>query len=41
MRLYELYADYAMKNPFYTPEMPIRAELFENSIQKYIRGINI
>src|SRR6187549_3812924 len=25
-KIYELYADYVMKNPFYTVEMPIRCE---------------
>ncbi|RKP13768.1 Sybindin-like protein, partial [Piptocephalis cylindrospora] len=28
-RVYELYADFVMKNPFYTPEMPIRCEKFD------------
>jgi hypothetical protein len=28
-RIYELYADYVMKNPFHTPEMPVRCELFD------------
>ncbi len=26
--VYELYADYVLKNPFYEMEMPIRCELF-------------
>ena len=26
-KIYELYADYALKNPFYSLEMPIRAGL--------------
>lgn len=29
---YEAYADTVMKNPFYTPEMPIRIEAFDQRI---------
>merc|ERR1712200_269150 len=32
-KLYELYADYALKNPFYSLEMPIRADLFDQNLQ--------
>lgn len=39
-RIYELYSDYAMKNPFFLPDMPIRAELFDLAIQKLIKQIN-
>jgi hypothetical protein len=39
-RLYEIYADFAMKNPFYQPEMPIRAELFDLAINKFVKSIN-
>lgn len=28
----ETYVDYALKNPFYTPDMPIRCELFDINI---------
>ncbi|KAF8333520.1 Sybindin-like protein [Cantharellus anzutake] len=28
-RIYESYSDFAMKNPFHTPEMPIRSEAFD------------
>ena len=28
-RVYQLYADYALKNPFHAMDMPIRSELFE------------
>jgi hypothetical protein len=28
-RVYEAYADTVMKNPFHTPEMPIRSEAFD------------
>lgn len=39
-RVYELYADYVMKNPFYQLEMPIRCEMFERKLNSYIREIN-
>lgn len=39
-RFYEIYADYAMKNPFYTPEMPIRAELFSIEIERFAKVVN-
>lgn len=35
-RLYELYADYVLKNPFYTPEMPIRCQLFDANLVKLV-----
>ena len=28
-KIYELYADYALKNPFYSLEQPLRCELFD------------
>ena len=31
-RLYSIYADFALKNPFYSLEMPIRAELFDTHV---------
>jgi len=31
-KVYEAYADAAMKNPFQTPEMPIRSEKFDSRI---------
>ncbi|KAI9332318.1 Sybindin-like protein [Zopfochytrium polystomum] len=39
-RIYEAFADYVMKNPFYTPEMPIRAELFDLAVNKVARMVN-
>ena len=30
-RVYELYADLVLKNPFYELEMPIRVELFDEA----------
>ncbi|CAK8698187.1 unnamed protein product [Clavelina lepadiformis] len=31
-RLYTIYADFALKNPFYSLEMPIRTELFDTHV---------
>nr|XP_002126416.1 trafficking protein particle complex subunit 4-like [Ciona intestinalis] len=31
-RLYTIYSDYALKNPFYSLEMPIRTELFDSQV---------
>ena len=39
-RIYEIYSDYAMKNPFFTPDMPIRAELFDLNVTKLVKQIN-
>jgi len=36
-RVYELYADYVMKNPFYTVEMPIRVEKFDRALDGFIK----
>jgi len=38
-KVYELYADYALKNPFYSLEMPIRADLFDSNLQVAIDQI--
>lgn len=39
-RIYDLYSDYVMKNPFYSLEMPIRCDMFERKLSSYIREIN-
>jgi hypothetical protein len=31
-RIYNLYCDFVLKNPFYEVEMPIRCELFDQSL---------
>jgi hypothetical protein len=36
-RVYELYGDYVLKNPFYTPEMPIRCELFDINLNQLLK----
>ena len=39
--IYELYADYVLKNPFYEMEMPIRCELFNRHVEKHIQSRSI
>lgn len=39
-RVYEMYTDYVMKNPFYQLEMPVRCDLFDRKLSSYIREIN-
>lgn len=31
-KIYELYADFALKNPFYSLEQPLRCELFDQNL---------
>ncbi|XKL63695.1 hypothetical protein PGB90_006059 [Kerria lacca] len=38
-RIYELYADYVLKNPFYSLEMPIRCELFDQNLQLLLEQV--
>ena len=35
-KLYELYGDFALKNPFYSLEMPIRCDAFDTNLQKLL-----
>ncbi|KAK1778251.1 Sybindin-like family-domain-containing protein [Copromyces sp. CBS 386.78] len=39
-RIYELYSDYVMKNPFYQLEMPIRCDMFDRKLLSHIREVN-
>ncbi|KAI1365038.1 Sybindin-like protein [Xylaria arbuscula] len=39
-KVYDLYADYVTKNPFYQLEMPIRCDTFDRKLNSYIREIN-
>ncbi len=39
-KIYELYADYVMKNPFYQTEMPVRCESFDRKLGLYVRPLN-
>lgn len=36
-RIYELYTDFVLKNPFYETEQVIRCELFDEAIENVIR----
>jgi len=38
-KVYELYSDYVLKNPFYSLEMPIRCELFDNKLQELLSQV--
>jgi Sybindin-like family len=38
-RIYELYSDYVMKNPFYQLDMPIRCEEFDRHLGTYAKSI--
>lgn len=35
-KIYEVYADAVMKNPFQTPEMPIRSEVFDARVLRLV-----
>lgn len=35
-RIYELYADFALKNPFYSIDMPIRCQRFDDAVRSLI-----
>ncbi|EST06067.1 Sybindin-like protein [Kalmanozyma brasiliensis GHG001] len=37
-RCYEAYADHVMKNPFYTPEMPVRIETFDKAVEALVKA---
>ncbi|TXT09435.1 uncharacterized protein COLE_03369 [Cutaneotrichosporon oleaginosum] len=39
-RVYEIYSDAVMKNPFHTPEMPINSSQFESRLQTLIASAN-
>ncbi|TIA87255.1 hypothetical protein E3P99_03288 [Wallemia hederae] len=36
-RVYEVYADTVMKNPFHIPEMPIRNEMLDTTLDGFLR----
>lgn len=38
-KIYELYSDYVLKNPFYSLEMPIRCELFDTHLQGLLETV--
>jgi hypothetical protein len=35
-KIYELYTDYVLKNPFYSLDMPIKCELFTTNLIKVL-----
>lgn len=37
-KIYELFADYVLKNPFYQLEMPVRCEAFDRHLVGWLRG---
>ncbi|KAF8413246.1 hypothetical protein HHK36_001222 [Tetracentron sinense] len=37
--IYNLYVEYAVKNPLYTPGTPIRCELFNTNLDQYVRNL--
>ncbi len=39
-RIYDLYCDFVLKNPFYEVEMPIRCELFDSNLFNTINGVH-
>ncbi|KAI1755001.1 Sybindin-like protein [Xylaria castorea] len=39
-KIYDLYADFVTKNPFYQLEMPIRCDTFDRRLNSYIREVN-
>jgi hypothetical protein len=38
-KVYALYSDYVMKNPFYETDMPIRVDLFDRKITELVRSL--
>ncbi|OQR88577.1 trafficking protein particle complex subunit 4 [Thraustotheca clavata] len=39
-QIYEIYADYVLKNPFYELEMPIRCSLFNANLKLLVDRVN-
>ena len=37
--IYERYADYVMKNPFYQLEMPVRVEAWDRSLNSWLKKL--
>lgn len=39
-RVYQLFADYVMKSPFYQLDMPIRCTLFDLHLNRYLESVS-
>ncbi|CCH41056.1 Transport protein particle [Wickerhamomyces ciferrii] len=39
-RIYSIYSDYVMKNPFYSMDMPIRVDLFDQKVTELIKTLS-
>ena len=39
-KTYEIYADYALKNPFYLMDQPIRSDLFDANLQQLVDSLD-
>ncbi|KAF6147742.1 hypothetical protein GIB67_006715 [Kingdonia uniflora] len=37
--IYNLYVEYVVKNPLYTPGTPIRSELFNTNLDQYVKNL--
>lgn len=37
--IYNLYVEYVVKNPLYSPGTPIKSELFNTNLDQYVRGL--
>ncbi|KAI5281572.1 hypothetical protein KEM54_003168, partial [Ascosphaera aggregata] len=37
-KVYEFYADYAMKNPFYSLDMPVRCDGFDRGVNRWLKS---
>ncbi|CAN1751459.1 Trafficking protein particle complex subunit 1 [Linum perenne] len=37
--IYNLYVEYVVKNPLYTPGTPVKCELFDTALDQYVRSI--
>ncbi|ODV86938.1 hypothetical protein CANARDRAFT_6505 [[Candida] arabinofermentans NRRL YB-2248] len=40
-KIYQLYCDYVLKNPFYQLEMPIRCKLFDDKLLSVVTTTNV
>lgn len=37
-KIYQLYSDYVLKNPFYTTDQPVRCEQFDIELAKFMQS---